>query len=123
MVAFLLRRGGGKAYKNITSIICMAKAGRGFYRSSPKNVIKIFRALRKAYDDGDDYLSVREIARRTGLHQWTVSRTVDLWMRYVVDVVMPEELEHVGLRIKLVRLINPKTTEDKVLRAMGISNV
>ena len=101
----------------------MAKAGRGFYRSSPKNVIKIFRALRKAYDDGDDYLSVREIARRTGLHQWTVSRTVDLWMRYVVDVVMPEELEHVGLRIKLVRLINPKTTEDKVLRAMGISNV
>lgn len=91
-----------------------------FYRNTKANVLRIFRALKKSRDDGEDYLSVSEIARRTGLHRWTVSRTIDLWMSHFVEVIIPEELEHIGLKIKLIRLANPRVTEDGVLRSLEI---
>jgi len=82
--------------------------------------MKIFRVLKQNRKESDGYLSVSEIARRTGLHRWTVSRTVDLWMHHFTDVVIPEELEQVGLKIKLVRLNNPNITEGVILRSMNI---
>jgi DNA-binding IclR family transcriptional regulator len=91
-----------------------------FYNNTKDNVLKIFNVLKEAHVGGEGYISVSEIARRTGLHHWTVSRTVDLWMQHFLDVVVPEELEQVGLKIKLVRLTNPNATENMVLRSMRI---
>ena len=91
-----------------------------FYRNSEENVLKIFRVLRAARDGGNDYLSVSEIAKRADLHKWIVSRTVDLAMASVVDVVSPEELESIGLKIKLVRLNNTLITEDEVVRSLRL---
>jgi hypothetical protein len=91
-----------------------------YYRNTKHNVLKIFRILRKADTDGEGFLSTSEIARRVGLHNWTVSRTIDLWMYHFLDVVIPEELEQVGLKIKLVRLADPTITEEGIIRSMKI---
>ena len=91
-----------------------------FYKNTRSNAIKIFRVLKDSNELGEGYLSISEIARRTGLHRWTVSRTVDLWMGHFIEMVIPEELEHVGLRIKLVRLANPDIDEKSMIRSMSI---
>jgi len=91
-----------------------------FYKNTKGNVLTIFHILKEAQNEGDGYLNIREIARRAGLHRWTVSRTIDLWMSYIVEVIIPEELEQVGLRIKLVRLADPEITEKGVVRGLNI---
>ncbi len=91
-----------------------------FYKNTKVNVVKIFRVLKKAQDDERGFMTIGEIARETGLHKWTVSRTVDLWMRYVVDCVVPEEFEQIGLKVKFVKLSNPKITEEQVLKGLTI---
>lgn len=91
-----------------------------FYKNTSKNVLKIFRILKKEQSYTGDYLSVSEISRRTGLHRWTVSRTVDLWMSHFVDMLIPEELEQIGLKIKLIKLSNENVDEKAIIRSMSI---
>jgi len=91
-----------------------------FYKNTKKNAIKILRVLKKSHELEEGYMSVSEVARRTGLHRWTVSRTLDLWMGPVVEIVIPEELEQVGLKIKLVRLASPGITEKGMIKLMSI---
>jgi hypothetical protein len=93
---------------------------RQFYKNTVSNVRKIFYVLKDSAKADEGYLSVSEIARRSGLHKWTVSRTVDIWMAPHLDVVIPEELDQVGLKIKLVRLTSPDVTEDHVMRALHV---
>ncbi len=91
-----------------------------YYSGTKTNVIRIFRILKKASKDGEGHISISEISRRTGLHRWTVSRTLDVWMSHFVEIVVPEELEHVGLKLKLVRLNNVSISEESVMRSMKI---
>ncbi|RLI95776.1 MAG: hypothetical protein DRO99_05380 [Candidatus Aenigmatarchaeota archaeon] len=99
----------------------MEKSKRpSFYKNTSENVLKIFDVLKKARDEDGSYLTVSEISRRSGLHRWTVSRTIDMYMSQFLDVVMPEELEHVGVKIKLVRLSDPGIKKDAVLRSIRI---
>ena len=91
-----------------------------FYGKTKNNVIKIFRVLKKAYKEGGGPLTVSEISRQTGLHKWTVSRTVDVWMHHFVESTVLEELEEVGLRIKLVRLVRPEITEEQIMRGLSL---
>jgi len=91
-----------------------------FYKNTKGNVLKIFRVLKEAQNESEGYLTISEIARRSGLHRWTVSRTIDLRMAYIVEVIIPEELEQVGLRIKLARLAGPGITEKGVVRGLNI---
>lgn len=93
-------------------------ANRGFYKNTTGNVIAIVKALKESHRQGRDYMTVSEIAKTTGLHKWTVSRTVDIWMNSLVDAVVPQELEDIGMKIKLVRLTDPNVTEDTVLRSI-----
>jgi hypothetical protein len=90
-----------------------------FYKNTARNVIKIFRILKEAGKE-EGVITVSEIAKRTGLHKWTVSRTIDLWMSNFLDIVMPEELESMGMRVKLVKLSNQDMTEEQVLRSLKI---
>lgn len=69
---------------------------------------------------GKDYLTVGEISKMSGLHKWTVSRTLDLFMQPFVEMIIPVELEQIGLKIKLVKLKDPKTTEQQVLRGLKV---
>jgi len=91
-----------------------------FYKNTKTNVAKIFRALKKAHEEERGFMTVGEISRETGLHKWTVSRTVDLWMPYAVDCVIPEEFEQIGLRVKFIKLAKPDMTEEQVLRGLTI---
>ncbi len=91
-----------------------------FYRKTLSNVLKIFRVLKKAHEEGLEPLTVSEIARQTGLHKWTVSRTLDVWMHHFVESTVLEELEDVGLKIKLVRLSKPDITEEQIMRGLNI---
>jgi hypothetical protein len=93
-------------------MIIMAK--RAYYRSTNYNVLRIFRALQQAHENGDDFLTVSEIARRCRIHKWTVSRTLDIYMHSIVDVVQPRELEAIGLQAKLVKLRNPRLTPKQI---------
>ena len=93
----------------------MAKGKPRAYKSTGTNVVKIFKVLSKAAAEGEEFLTVSEIARRAAMHKWTVSRTIDLYMDSIVDVVQPPELEAVGLRVKLVKLNNPGLTLRQVI--------
>ena len=92
-----------------------------FYKNTRTNSLKILQALKDAQVNGKDFLTVGEIARATGLHKWTVSRTVDLWMGPFVSVTVPQELEDIGLRLKLVKLVDPDISEEQLLRGLDIS--
>jgi hypothetical protein len=91
-----------------------------FYKNTRTNVVKIFRALKNAQQSERGFMTVGEIARETGLHKWTVSRTVDLWMTYAVNCVVPEEFEQIGLKVKFVKLAKPDMTEEQLLRGLAI---
>lgn len=91
-----------------------------FYKNTKVNVVKIFRVLKNAHETERGFMTVGEIARETDLHKWTVSRTIDIWMRYAVDCIIPEEFEQIGLRVKFVKLTNPQMTEEQVLRGLTI---
>lgn len=92
---------------------------RKTYASTTANVLTIFRFLRHAELEDRGHLPVSTIAKETGLHKWTVSRTVDLWMHPFLDIVSPAELEQVGLKIKLVKL-KPGVTEDVIRRGLTV---
>ena len=94
--------------------------GNTFYKKTKINVIKIFRVLKDAQNRSSGPLTISEIARRSGLHKWTVSRTIDIWMDSFVESRVLEELEDVGLRLKLVELTDPNITEEQVLRSLKI---
>jgi len=91
-----------------------------YYKNTKVNAIKIFRALKQAYMEDRGPITVSEIARMTSLHKWSVSRTIDVWLHPFVESVVVEELEQVGLRIKLVRLKNPDMTEEQLLRGLDV---
>jgi len=92
-----------------------------FYKRSISNVIKIFRVLKQAEKENEGMLTVSEIARRTKLHKWTVSRTIDLFMSHFVEIFSPDELEYIGMRVKLVRLVEPKLKEEQIIRYLRYS--
>ena len=89
-----------------------------FYRNTTDNVVKIYRVLQRAHQEDRGHITVGEIARGAGLHKWTVSRTLDVWMAPFVEMVIPEELEDVGLKIKLVKIKNPDIKEEQVVRGL-----
>jgi hypothetical protein len=74
------------------------------YKATPGNIMRIFRALRETSSEGGGFVTVSEIARRAGLHKWTVSRTIDIYMGPLVEIVQPPELAALGLQVKLVKL-------------------
>jgi len=91
-----------------------------FYKITSLNVLKIYRFLKTVQNNGTDFSTVGEIARGTRLHKWTVSRTLDIWMSPILEMIIPEELEDVGLKLKLVKLTNPNLSEEQVLRLLKI---
>jgi hypothetical protein len=93
---------------------------RQFYKNTVLNVRRIFTVLKESAAKDEGYLSVSEISRRSGLHKWIVSRTIDIWMSPYLDIVIPEELDQVGLKIKLVRLAKPGITEEQVMRSLRV---
>lgn len=95
-----------------------------YYKNTKDNVTKIFRILKHANSvEGKDFLTVGEISRRSGLHKWIVSRTIDIWMSGFVDVTIPEELEHVGMSLKLIKLKDHNLKEEQILRGLEVRSI
>lgn len=90
---------------------------KGYYRKTLKNVMQILSLLKK-YEKTGELLTISKISKLTGLHKWTVSRTLDLHMQNFVDVTIPDGFEDVGLHIKFIRLRNPEITKEQVLRLL-----
>ncbi len=85
------------------------------YKVTGHNVMKMFKSLKEASDCGEGFLTVSELARRAGLHKWTVSRTLDLYMAPIVEIVQPPELESLGMQVKFVKLSDPAMTKEQVV--------
>ncbi|MBI4181830.1 MAG: helix-turn-helix domain-containing protein [Candidatus Aenigmarchaeota archaeon] len=85
------------------------------YKNTQANVVKILQALRG--EEGP--LTIGEIARRSGLHKWIVSRTLDVWMTPFVDVRIVEELQQVGITMKFVKL-KRDFSEEQVVRGLAL---
>ena len=100
------------------AVIFMKK--RDYYRGTALNILRIYKALRESERSGEGFITVSEVARRTGLHKWTISRTLDLYMEPLVEIVKPEELEAVGLQAKLLRLKNPDMTPSQVINYLKV---
>lgn len=88
---------------------------RSHYKITNMNIIKIFKTLKEAGKEKEGFLTVSEIARRSRIHKWTVSRTIDLYMHSFLEVVQPVELEAIGLQAKLVKLKDPNMTSAHVI--------
>lgn len=95
---------------------------KNYYKNTIKNVIQIFNLLKKSEKDGE-LLTVSKISKLTGLHKWTVSRTLDIYMSHYVEITVPEGFEDVGLKIKFVKLKNPKMKKDQVLRFLKLRSL
>jgi hypothetical protein len=95
---------------------------KNYYRNTVKNVILIFNLLKKSERDGE-VLTISKISKLTGLHKWTVSRTLDLYMSPYVEITVPEGFEDVGLKIKFVRLKNPQMTKEQVVRFLKLRSL
>ncbi|MBN2101860.1 MAG: hypothetical protein JW716_03245 [Candidatus Aenigmarchaeota archaeon] len=93
---------------------------RSFYRSTVNNIIKIFNVLKKAEEDSE-MMTISKIASITGIHKWSVSRTIDLYMSSFVEITVPEHLEDVGLQLKIVRLKDPDTKIEQVSNYIKMS--
>jgi len=90
---------------------------KGYYRNTVKNVMQILNLLKKSEKTGE-LLTISKISKLTGLHKWTVSRTLDIHMQNFVEITIPDGFEDVGLHIKFVRLKNPDITKEQVLRLL-----
>jgi hypothetical protein len=88
---------------------------RDYYKNTQKNVLLIFDLLKKS-EEGGELLTVSKISRLSGLHKWTVSRTLDLYMSPYVEITVPDGFDDVGLKIKFVRLKNKNMTREQVFR-------
>jgi hypothetical protein len=94
-----------------------------FYKNTIKNVLKIFNVLKNFEKKEEGFLTVSKLSKLTGLHKWTVSRTLDLYMHPFVDIITPEGFEDVGLQIKFIKLKNVKIKEEQVLRFLKFSKI
>lgn len=92
---------------------------RIFSRKTKMNILKILRVLREAAERAEGFLTISEVGRRSGIHKWSVSRIIDLYMPYV-EVKIIDELEDVGMKLKLVALNEPSITEEAALRYLNI---
>jgi len=95
---------------------------KSYYKNTLKNVIQIFNLLKKSEKTGD-FLTVSKISKITGLHKWTVSRTLDLYMSPYVEITVPEGFEDIGLRIKFVKLKDPSMSKEQVLRFLKLRSL
>jgi hypothetical protein len=93
-----------------------------YYKNTVKNVIQIFNLLKESEKSGE-LLTVSKISKITGLHKWTVSRTLDIYMSPYVEIVIPEGFEEVGLKIKFVKLRNSDMTKEQVLRFLKLRSL
>ena len=95
---------------------------KNYYKNTLKNVIEIFNFLKKSEKTGE-LLTVSKISKLTGLHKWTVSRTLDLYMSPYVEISVPEGFEDVGLKIKFVKLKDPNMKKEQVLRFLKLRSL
>ncbi len=95
---------------------------KNYYKNTLKNVMQIFNLLKKSGKTGE-LLTVSKISKLTGLHKWTVSRTLDLYMSPYVEILVPEGFEDIGLRIKFVKLKDPSMTKEQVLRFLKLRSL
>ncbi len=95
---------------------------KGYYRNTIKNVMQILNLLKK-YEKTGELLTISKISKLTGMHKWTVSRTLDLYMQNFVEITIPDGFEDVGLHIKFVRLKRPDITKEQVLRLLKLRSL
>ena len=88
-------------------------------KSTKVNILKILRVLKEAQTEGEDFLTINKIAKRTGNHKWSVSRIVDLYMPYV-NARAIAELDAIGLQAKLVELSEPTITDQQAMRYLSV---
>ncbi|MCK4335961.1 MAG: hypothetical protein KAW40_04530 [Candidatus Aenigmarchaeota archaeon] len=95
---------------------------KNYYKNTVKNVIRILNLLKKSGQDGE-LVTISKISKLTGLHKWTVSRTIDLYMSPYVEIMIPEGFEDVGLKIKFVKLKDPDIKKEQVLRFLKLRSL
>ncbi|MBN2043248.1 MAG: hypothetical protein JW754_05605 [Candidatus Aenigmarchaeota archaeon] len=94
-----------------------------YYRNTLINTLKIFNCLKDHENEGEGFLTISKISKITKLHKWTVSRTLDLYMHPLIEMIIPEGFEDVGLQIKFIRLKNPDITKEQVLRLLKFNKI
>ena len=92
-----------------------------FYKNTIANIVKIFTVLKKAEEAGD-VMTISKIAAATGIHKWSVSRTIDIYMSPFVEVIIPEHLEDVGMQLKIVRIKDTNATMERITNYLKAKN-
>lgn len=73
-----------------------------------KKIGKILIVLKES----GDWIHLREISRRTGIHHQTVSEILD---KYLNQFILTQNLNEYGLKLKLVKLKDKKVDLKSVL--------
>jgi DNA-binding IclR family transcriptional regulator len=74
-----------------------------------KKIGKILIVLKET----EDWLHLREISRRTGIHHQTVSEMLD---KYLNQFILVQRLDDYGLKVKLVKIKDRKVDLNGVLK-------
>ncbi len=70
-----------------------------------KDTIKKIGKILFVLKETQDWLHLREISRRTGIHHQTVSEILD---KYLNQFILTQNLNEYGLKLKLVKLKDKK---------------
>lgn len=92
-----------------------------YYKKTVNNVVKIFNILKEYEKEEKGFLTVSKISKISGLHKWTVSRVLDLYLYPYIEITTPEHLDEVGLNLKLVKLKDQNLNIENLIRYLELS--
>jgi len=74
-----------------------------------KKIGKILFVLKET----EDWLHLREISRRTGIHHQTISEIIDKYLNQFVSI---QKLDDYGLNVKLIKIKDKKVDLNSVIK-------
>ncbi len=84
-------------------------------KSMLEKIGKVIFVLKEA----EDWIYIREIARKTEIHPQTVSNILN---KYLNSFILTQNFNEYGFRIKLVKIKDKNTDLEKLLRYLNIVN-
>lgn len=67
--------------------------------------------------EAEDWLHIREIARKTEIHPQTVSNIID---KYLNNFVLVENFNEYGLKVKLIKLKDKNIDLERLIRYLNV---
>ncbi len=82
-----------------------------------KNMLEKIGKVLFILKEAEDWLHIREIARKTEIHPQTISNIID---KYIYQSVITQNFNEYGLKVKLVKIKDRNIDLEKLLRYLYV---